>query len=445
MRKTGNKRAVESILVATGNAALPAGGTSLVNNTTGELNLATGQLVVLDGSSQGSNALNTALTAGDTTANSPTIRIAQGKVNVANMEASIQFPLQERPYEISGDIIGNGVVAYRGTAFDQSHRSAVLVGGVAAAADQINIEDSSEYQLNVAFRGRRVQEYDTSTHGSYSRRYSFTSPEYSTLGLTSSLDHLVQHLAYNVNRDSRQFNFNAPNFGANQPVLALAIKTTGGSGVAINAVATTVVPVLVTAQGITKSITLDAELVDTLAEVVANGQLTTAATIELIDLSTAGNAAKTDRLLLVALNEIPAYVDRIPFLKIRLEVGLGGAFNNATVLNSSDSAAFEGEGTYRQWKIYYDNTAGQRKYSQYRGFEVLKIEVPSDLVSTVNYDAFIIEHFESHQLQLAGISNSPQKTIILVPTGDTVTKASLEAVLNPWMASTPGQFVPVTI
>jgi hypothetical protein len=445
MRKTGNKRAVESILVATGNVALPAGGTSLIDVTTGTVNLASGQLVVIDGSAQGSNALNVALTAGDTVANSPLIRIVQGKANVDNMEASIQFPLEQRPYEISGDILGAGVVAYKGKAFAQSTRNAVLVGGVAAAADQINIEDNSQYDLNVAYRGRRVQEYDTSTHGSYFRKFSYTSPEYSTLGLTSSLDHLVQNLVYNVNRDSRQFNFNAPNFGANQPILALAIKTVGGAGTAINAVSGTVVPVLVTASGITKSITLDAELVATLADVVANGQLANTATIELVNLSTAGNAAKTDRILLVALNEIPAYVDRIPFLKIRLEVGLGGAFNNTTVLNSSDSPAFEGDGTYRQWKIYYDNTAGQRKYSQYRGFETLKIEVPSDLDSTKTYDAYIIEHFESHQLQLAGISNSPQKTIILVPSGDTVTSASLEAVLNPWMASTPGQFSAITL
>lgn len=445
MRKVGTKRPVESILVAKSNAAVLAAGTNLINASTGVVNLADGQLAVIDSSGRGTNTLMEAIAPGDTTADSPVIRIVQGTANSSNVPVSIKFPLAARPYEQSGDIIGRNVYAYRGKAYAAPYSSAWVVGAATAASSgQLNIEDNAEYILRLAIRGERIQEFYTSSHGGVGKNFSFVSPSYSTAGLTSNVDHLVQNLAYILNRQSKQFNFSGPSFGANLPIIALAVDASGGSGVAITSVAGTSVPVVVTPSGLTKTLTLTADHVATLANLVTAGNVPNTATIELIDLSTAG-AGTADQLIILALDEDLAYEDRKVNVKNRLVVGLGGAFDSATVLNSEDSNMFEGSGTSRQMNIMWKNTAGQRKYSPYRGFEVLKIEVPSPIVDGAKYDAYIIEAYEDHQLSLTGVSNSPQKTIILVPTADTVTKAALEAVLNPWMASTPEQFSPVVL
>ena len=445
MKRVGTKRAVESILVAKSNQSLAAPGTLLIDQSTGNVNLADGQLAVIDASGRGTNALTEALAPGDTVADSPVIRLVQGTANSSNVPASIKFPLAVRPYEESTDIVGNNVIVWSGKAYAAPYLSAWVVGANdAASSGHINIEDNSEYILRLGFRGTRIQEFYTSTHGGYGKNFSFTSPEYSTLGLTKSLDHLVKNLAYVVNRNSRQFAFNGVSFGGNVPIMAFAIDSDGGSGVAITSVAGTVVPVVVTPSGITKSVTLTAEMVATFANLVAEGNVPNTATIELINLSTAG-AGDCDQLILMAMNEDTAYEDRKPNIKNRLEVGLGGAFESSTVLATEDSKAFEGQGTSRQWTIIYKNTAGQRKYSQYRGFEVIRLDYPVPVVDGAHYDAYIIESFDAHQLSLAGISNSPVKNIILVPTGDTTTKASLEAVLNPYMASTPGAFPAVAL
>lgn len=445
MKRVGNKRAVESILVAKTNQSLLAPGTALINSSTGSVNLGDGQLGIIDASGRGNNTLMKAIAPGDTVADSPVIRIVQGTSNSSNVPASIKFPLAVRPYEESTDIVGANIIAFTGQAYSAPCNSAWVVGSKdATAANQINIEDNAEYTLRLGFRGTRIQEFYTSTHGGFGKNFSFTSPQYSTAGYSKSLDHLVKNLAYVVNRNSRQFAFNSVSFGGNVPVMAFALDSDGGSGVAITSIAGTTVPVVVTPSGITKSIVLTDALVETFTKVVAAGNVPNTATIELIDLSTAG-AGDCDQLLLVAMDEDTAYEDRKPTVKTRLLVGLGGAFDSSTVLNSEDSAPYEGQGTSRQWTILYKNTAGQRKYSQYRGFEVIRIDYPVPVVDGAKYVAYIIESFDAHQLSLTGISNSPVKNIILVPTADTTTKAGLEAILNPYMASVLPAIPPVVL
>ena len=425
INKRGSKRPVESILVTKGDAALLAGGTNIVN-ASGNFAVADGQLAIVDDSGEGTNTRSEAIAAGDTVAESPAIKIYQGNGINSN---DVDYPITARPVETSETIVGEGILAYTGKAYEAPLRSTTVLSAISAL-------DETTYRFETALRGRRVDEYHSSVHGIPFKVFEYVSPDYSTAGLANDVDHLISNLAWTVSRNSRQFGNVSPNFGGGWPVVALGVDESGGAGTIISSAVGTVVDVFVTPEGQTLSITIDQELFDTFAELVSNGTLPATTTIETIDFSagaaTPPGSGTIDSLVLYALNEREAYEDRNKFIKIQLEVGLTEGFG-ATVKETL--AGDEGSGTYKQWKIFYDDTAGQRKYHQYRGYEMLKIEYPDSLVSGETYNAYIIESMVSNKLELSGISALPKKTIILVPVADTATKASLEAVLNPWMNS----------
>jgi len=195
-------------------------------------------------------------------------------------------------------------------------------------------------------------------------------------------------------------------------------------------VAGTVVPVVVSNSG-TQSITWTDEIVDTITDVIANTALTNASTIELIDPTTYGTGT-ADYILLVALSEQPAYIDRDPTLHLRIDVGAGDKFQELAVVPVVGCNPYEGQGTYRQWKIYFDNTNGQRGYSQNRDLYPVLV-YPTSLDPAATYSALIIEHFESSQVSFTGISVSPLKTVILIQTGATGIVPISDA-FNDWLA-----------
>lgn len=426
----GSKRPVETILVTKGNRALVAGGTNLTASN-GNVNIADGQLLI------GNVVTNKAITAGNTPTQAPIVRVYQGTNTSNDIPASREYPAAKRPYEVSGPILGNNVTVYTGKAYENPVRSAWTIGKASGSGvGEIVAADETAYTLNIALRGRRVDEFHSSVHGVPVMSYEYTTPEYSVLtAIADKEDHLIQNLAWKINRNSREFSFDSPSYGATFPVIALAIDSAGGSGVLLNSAVGTTIPIIATSAG-NKGIIINDDYFATFAALIASGDVPATATVALIDVATAGSAT-CDQIVLVALDERLAIVDRNKSTKIRLEVGAIKGFEDSLVVASKSVDSFEGQGTYRQWKLFYDNTAGQRKYNQYRGFELQNIEYPDSLVPGEKYNAYIIEHFSSNHTDFTGISNSPLKTIILVPTGDTVTKASLEATLNPYLAPLP--------
>jgi hypothetical protein len=63
------------------------------------------------------------------------------------------------------------------------------------------------------------------------------------------------------------------------------------------------------------------------------------------------------------------------------------------------------------------------------------------------YDVYVIEHGRSHDEQYINTTKvAPMQTFILVPAGPSnFVQATFEGIINPWMASTPGAFAPVTL
>ncbi len=421
----GNKRAVEKVLVVKGNETLPTDGTSL-NGTGGVVNLNDGQIGLVD-VTPGSGTFNTFFNNASsfTFEQIPVARVVQG-TDMSATPSQARVPFTRRPVEASLDIIGKQVTSYTGKAYASPKRSASVLA-ISATPQEL-----AKYSIYLGFRGRRVTEFDSGIQAVVKKKIEVNTPEFSTLGLTSDQDYLTQSLAYAIDQNSAAFTQQFGNVGGNWRVMAFAVDLSGGgSGTAISAItAGTSVPVVVTPAG-TQSITFDAELVATLADVVTNTALTNFSTIELIDPSTYGTGT-SDYLLIIAMNETTAYIDRDPTLKIRIDAGAGDRFEDEAVNFVVGCNPFEGQGTYRQWKIYFDNTNGQRGYSQNRDLYPVLV-YPTSLVENETYGALVIEHYSSTQVQFTGTSISPNKTIVLVPNSGSGKAAVLDA-FNDWLA-----------
>jgi len=430
----GAKRPVEKILVVKGNETLPTDGTPLTDPSTLDVNLNDGQVGLLDvtpGSSTFNQFINNA---GSFTFNDvPVIKIVQG-TNKSADPGSANVPFTKRPYETSVEIIGKGVTAYTGRTYAGPKRSASVL------APSATPQELAKYSIYLGFRGRRVTEFDSGIQAVVKKKVEYNTPEYSTLNYTSDTDDLVQNLVYQLDQNSQQFQPFFGNFGGSWKEIAFAVDLSGGSGTAISTItAGTSVPVIVSPDGITRSVVFDQEMVDTLADVVANTALTTSSTIELVSAATFGSGT-SDYILIMAMNEIPAYIDRDPTLHIRIDCGAGDRFEDESINFVVGCNPFEGQGTYRQWKIYWDNTNGQRAYSQNRDLYPVLV-YPTSLVDTETYDALILEHYSSSQVQFTGTSNSPYKTIVLIPNTGSGKAAILDG-LNDWLSPA---FPPVTL
>ena len=159
-------------------------------------------------------------------------------------------------------------------------------------------------------------------------------------------------------------------------------------------------------------------------------------------------SGKADAIIFMALDREQVDEDRVKQTKTRIDVGLLDGFNYNTVKNSKIQTVSEGEGLGKQWAAYYKDTAGQRKYSAYRGFEEMRIDYPVPVDTTLYYDAAILEHYHADLIGTDAIVK-PFKAIILIPCDSTTlvpdsgTLALVESIVLPWVNSTDGPIVSI--
>jgi hypothetical protein len=442
-----NKRAVESILVASGNvalvndtadaAALPGGGTrvgaagdiplmSTVN--TGYVNLADGQLGIFSADPSGVRPNNIALLSADTFNEAAQIYIAQGTATSQNPGLGAYPLVNNRPYETTGTIMGRNHIVFSGRVAAYDASSAWNIGDTGAVVTL----DETEYAMHVAYKGQ-ILDTENSCHAYEKHTFTYITPDYTTLGLTDDLDHFIQNFAYKINRNSKAFWGGSSIWGANEPVVAFAVELIAGADTNINAAGFDnggVVPVFIK-DGQTYSITLTAGQVASLRAAIpaTHG-------IKTINLTTAGNAADCLYISLLALDRDLVYDDRVPQVKIGLDVGLGRGFVTTTTAEEV-SFAYEGEGVGRHWVIFYENTAGQRKHAQFQRQHWPHIEVPSGISASEYYNVYVIEHRSAGENGISNVSVSPKKAIVLIPTCDDTTIDSFEAIMNVWVPSVP--------
>jgi hypothetical protein len=233
--RQGNKRPVEFFLVGSGNQALSntANAGTLINDvTTGNVRLANGQLGVVDASGFGTLNINTFLTAGNTRANAPVIQLVQGTADSANpTNSSLVNPLSSRPFEASMPLNGaNGIVATK-MPFQSDRHSTWVVGKPAAATSgKIVAVANTKYGIKLAYSSHIHDEmYGTESKSGYSS--TFTSPNYVTAGYANNVDHVIQNVTWGINRNSYAFNLNRVLAKGNEPVIAIALDSTGAARV----------------------------------------------------------------------------------------------------------------------------------------------------------------------------------------------------------------------
>jgi len=436
-----NKRPVETILVATGNQAVVTGDGTLAtqsfSDTAGNVNLADGQLGFFVASGNGSGELNAGASSPLSASEEPKIRVSQGTDYSNNPSGRPFAGFFARTHE-STELLTGGVKSIRKQAFRAPKLNAWVIGGTVGNADAITLADNTEYSFVVAMRGRRTDRFDSSLHGRPSKTFSVTTPDFTDLGYTAAqkTNWIVKSLVSKINSQSRIV---LPASGATargtENLVAFAVDIAGGSGQALSALDALAGGVAVTGYtGVTTdaetaSGTSDSHMGGAFVAAIADSDndLTTSSTVETTTDPTSGSCGS---IIIMGLDDLEAYHDRLPQVKTRLDVGLTAGFAATDGLYES-SETDEGEGTYSQWSKYFDNTYGQRKYSQHRvGGDGVVIQLANNLSSTAIYTSYVIQWESAQQVDIAHVSVSPQKCIILVPNASTTTTAALDAALN---------------
>lgn len=445
----GNKRPVESFLVA--NASDPlynvAGAGNNITNPSGlAVRLANKQLGFFSAGGPGSVAMNVATDATPTVPEASRIFIAQGTEYSANpaQRPGARFPLWNRPFERSGDINGANPVVVTRKAYAAPTHSVWVIGDNGGIVAQ----DETEYMVSIAYRGLRSDIYN-SPEGTAIYKPHFLTPNYTNLSTAEPEDHLIQNLVWNINRNSKTLSFPNSRYRGNEPVVAFAIDTTGAAGVKIGGLspiaAGDTISVVNSAFGV-RNITLTSAQAESIkaAAVAATGDPIADVdwSILTVDLATAGTATGgvADAFMILALDEDLAFEDRIPQVKVRLEVALSRGFDFNTVSNAEWSKAFEGTGEARVWDLMYRATHGQRKYMLDHTMDPV-IEFPSPIDLSLNYTSYVIEHVNYQTIDTSNTVDAPQKCIILVPVANTTLITQLNTALNSWLTSANGSVI----
>lgn len=446
-----NKRPVESFIVAGADTAMPTSGT-LMNSSTGAVNLAEGRLGLISASPYGTLAMNTFVDATPTVTEAPVIAFVQGTADSANPAAASTYPLWTRAYEMSSPIDGRGNVTVTKQVFRSPEHSVWNIGAPVGDADAVNVLDNTEYEVAIGLRGYRVEDSYSCQEASYIRA-KVTTPDFTDLGYTDAqaTDWILTKLAWEINRNSQAFSVNSrfPNKG---PILALLIDTTGATGgVEIGGVspiaAGDVISVVTTSSGL-KNVTLTEAMATSIkdAAVAAFGDVIANVTwtILTVDLADAGSASSGlgDVLMLVGLDEPTAFVDWIPQTKVRLEVTIPSGFDYTTVRYSHDNFPDEGQGTSRQLDLLYKATQGQRKYNL-RHTQWPVVEFPSPIVSGEEYDVYAIRHAKHTQVDTFNLVDSQFVDYICIPTS--YGTLAIDTIFNNWLATTPSGSAIITL
>ena len=361
LRRGTNKRALESFLVATGDQAVynTAGAGNHINNTTtGAVRLASGQLGFFSGSDLGSVALNIATDTTPTVTEAPALYIAQGTADSAAPGSSTAaYPLFSRPFERSGDIYGNQGLLVTKQVYQAPTYNIWTIGDTGAVATGgIVAYDNTEYALSLSYYGTWVDDRMNGYVNTNVFVPSYTTPDYTALGTTNPLDHLIKNLVYNINVNSMAVHPIPEPKRRAEPVVAFALDLSGTVGTAIAGLSAGELAIYTDTTG-DKSVTLSADQV-----VDIKAHFPSGSSIIKVDLSTAGTLAnQADAIAIMAWDRDLAYADRMPQVKTNLRLGLRRGFASS-VYAAQTSEAFEGNGVGRTLDLKYRSSQGQRKY-----------------------------------------------------------------------------------
>lgn len=344
MKKT-NKLPMETILVATGDQANPSG--TFASATTA-LNLANGQIGILSYDANSTvRPLGSYLAAGDDSAEVQAIKLVQGTPNSSQTQLADIWEVGDKSHLETGIIKRNNIrsVYVKKAAF-------ATLGAQACSAFTAPV-DLGNYNAYLQLKSVRFQkEYGVMNNNVIYASAPIT--DFTAQGTVSPLDYVLTYLVTDFNSNSKAVSSNTRQ--GNQPFVVFGVKAAGGSGQALGTITPTTQITFQTTNGVAQKLTSSVELCQALARLVQdNAALTNTSTIENVDITTAGAAAKIDTLIVVGLPQsLAAYYDNVEQQMVFPTVQFSGDFISNVDPTVTTCYPSEGTGHSRKWKIRSD-------------------------------------------------------------------------------------------
>lgn len=436
MARATNKPYTEYYLVGTGNQGLSATGGLFDNVATNAVTIADGQLGIIHARKGDGVAYGDFITAGNTIAEAPVIKIVQGTANSADFSALHGWHYDIPAFVSTPEIWANSIQRVATYLPPIGTYSALAVSGLGTPAA------NTRYTLNLKSRSVRKDR-------DYGGNVDQTTIDYTT-GASTSVATLLNAWGHKMNMVSKMFKVNDFPIN-NRQWLALAFNTIAADAALAAYQVGDSVDVFVF-NGVTYSITLTKEMVQTLHNAVTEGTIPVNAKIIPIDITTP--SAAINALLLIGLDHTLARAtDLIYSTKVRLEATIG---SNIAATITEVSSAVDDKGAGRLHKLWYNQRAfGQTGSLQLTGFADTLLLPPNYISESLRYVATSIDFYYEDVQNNDHIHNQTRVTILLPVTDDsattgnvavgltvttsaTTTVTGLNAALSVWLASNTG-------
>lgn len=406
--KRTNKLPMEDILVVKGNVAPPTGKFTTSGSA---LNISDGQWAPLSWDFDSSvRSLGNYIQSGDDSNEVQAIKVVLGTPASSNVNLADPWQAGDQAYLQSGVIRKTNIrsVAVKKARYAQ-------YGGQVITDFTTPLNDT-QYTATLRLLSVRNDRYfgdnDEVISATAGAAVNFT-----TLGTTNPLDYVLQRLAYNFNLQSKAVS--VTNNGlkkGNRNFLVFGVKLAGGSGQVLNTIAPGTSIPFMTVNGVSNTYTADIPLVQSLAYLVQDSaDLLGTSTIENIDITTAGAAAKIDALIVVGLpHTLAAAYDDVEQAQTKPELNLGGGFRlQATPFTVTNVAPNEGTGQGSKWLINWRHRAGLNVHTkQIQPMGDWFIEGKSYINPDYLYASYIIEYYDTEET-LTGTEVDPKRLVLL--------------------------------
>lgn len=405
MNQRTNKLPMTSILVMTGDKVMPTG---TFTTATTALNLQSGQLGAL--SMDPNSVVRTYgeyLRSGDDSTEVQAIKLVQGTPASAQTQTADIWEVGDKGFVESG-IIRKGNIR---SVMVKKARFATL--GAQAITGFPTPTDVGNYNAYLNLKSVRYEkEYGITNPNSMYSAVPLTN--FTAAGITQPLDWVLQRIAVNFNSQSKLVTTGQRK--GNKNFVVLGVKVAGGSGQALGTITPTSSFNFETVNGSTQSMASSVELVQALAQLVQDSALTTSSTIEVLDLSTAGAAAKIDALIVIGLpHSLAAYYDGVEQQMVTPYINFGGDFISGTTDPTVVTCyAQEGTGHTRKWDLYNRwrnqlNVHTKQVQPQDDWFSEGKSYID---LSKAFYASYEIDYFDTENTLTVQVT-SPKKAILL--------------------------------
>jgi len=441
----------------------------LVNNTA-SLGVANGQIGVLSWDFHSSIPLGEFIPAGTTASDVRAIKIIQGTPASSNINTADPFEAGDRGYIETGVIYCDNI---RSITVRKPRPGKLGNASFVDFPDCLPVCDV-EYCINVRLDSV-ITDRDFGNNDDIISE-SFEAPA-SMASVADPLDFILQSVLFKLNLRSKLVAQCAGGFGS-KDVLALAINTGGGAGVPIGALTCgDVVPVMQDTcayckdcgndvnqveTGVTVTIEMLRSLACTIIEQEGNPNIvdpiTSASTIEMIDLTTAGSAANVNAFVVLGLTRDASASnpcnpsDGIPFYQTRVDVDLCGGFRTPPLYKACCCLPEEATGSGRGWSHQF-NRRERHNVHTLQSLPSAWYEYGKTFVDpSKHYTSYIIDYTD-HEETLTVQEQSPKQAVLLfcggwdcaAETVDTIAGRIRTFKADPVLSKSPDKLVDVDV